>query len=182
MKILIAEDDPVSRILITSILRKLGHEVLQTTDGEKAWEVLSREKIPVLITDWMMPGIDGPELCRRLREREASRYTYVILLSARDNRESFLEGMEAGADDYLTKPLDAETLAARLRVAERILGLQREVHQLKSLLPICSYCRRIRHDDDTWSSLEQYVGQHTMLSHGLCPECYGEQAPPRLDR
>ena len=96
--------------------------------------------------------------------------------------EAAVKAIRSGAIDYLTKPLDVEQLTARLRVAERVLSLQREVRQLKEFLSVCSYCRKIRLDDDSWTSLERYLSLHTNLSHGMCPECYAIEAKPQLDR
>lgn len=173
MKILVAEDDPVSRLVLTSILRKLGHEVAEVPDGLEAWATFQQTPFAVVVSDWMMPSIDGLELTRRIRAADRVRYTYVILLTALSGRERYLEGMEAGADDFLTKPLDAEELRVRLRVAERILGLQAAVKQLEGLLPICAYCKKIRDEGGSWVRVETYVEQRTeaQFSHGICPEC-----------
>ena len=122
MKILIAEDDTTSRLLFSATLRKLGHTVTAVEDGRKAWEAWRQNDYSLLISDWMMPHIDGLQLCRMVRAEPTLQYTYIILLTAMDSKGSYLEGMDAGADDFITKPLDEEHLAARLRVAERILG------------------------------------------------------------
>jgi two-component system, cell cycle response regulator len=128
MKILIAEDDMTSRLLFSATLKKLGHNVTAVEDGRKAWDAWRQDDYPLLISDWMMPDIDGLELCRMVREEHSLQYTYVILLTAMDSKGSYLEGMDAGADDFITKPFDEELLAARLRVAERILGLHKKLH------------------------------------------------------
>jgi DNA-binding response OmpR family regulator len=185
MKILVAEDEPVSRLVLTSTLRKLGHEVSEAADGLTAWGAFQQTPFPVVVSDWMMPGIDGPELCRRIRSADRVLYTYVILLTALSGRARFLEGMEAGADDFLTKPMDADELRVRLRVAERIIGLQAEVKQLEGLLPICAYCKKIRDKDDSWVRMESYIEQRTdaAFSHGICPDCKTKvRAEFRLDR
>ena len=179
MRILVADDDDFSRTLLTHVLEGLGHEVTAVADGEAAWVAVRREYYPVLITDWMMPGISGPELCRLIRETQRDRYTYVIVLTVRGGKESYLEGMRAGADDFVTKPFDEEQLAARLAVAERILGLHRHVNRLEGLLPICSYCKRIRDDQRQWQQIESYVSARTetLFSHGICPECMKRHFP-----
>jgi two-component system chemotaxis response regulator CheY len=123
MKILIAEDDMTSRLVLGATLKKLGHEVTATMDGQQAWDALDKEHFPLLISDWMMPDMDGLELCRLIRAADQAQYTYIILLSALGGKSSYLDGMDAGADDFITKPFDEEQLAARLRVAERILDL-----------------------------------------------------------
>jgi diguanylate cyclase (GGDEF)-like protein len=128
MKILIAEDDPVSRRLLEAFLRKWGYQVVAVAKGDDAWALLEAEDPPRLaILDWMMPGIEGIEICRRVRERSGRPYTFMILLTARDQKQSLLVGMKAGADDYLSKPFDAEELRARLQVGERILKVQDEL-------------------------------------------------------
>jgi diguanylate cyclase (GGDEF)-like protein len=123
MKILIAEDDMTTRLVLGATLKKLGHEVTATSDGQQAWDALNNDHFPLLISDWMMPEMDGLELCRRIRAAEQRQYTYIILLTALGGKNSFLEGLDAGADDFVTKPFDEELLAARLRVAGRILAL-----------------------------------------------------------
>ena len=128
MRILIAEDDAISRRLLETILGKWGYEVVVALDGEQAWQVLQTENSPrLVILDWMMPGMDGIELCRRVRERLSVPYVYVLLLTARSQREDLLQGMDAGADDYVTKPFDANELKVRLRAGRRILDLQEQL-------------------------------------------------------
>lgn len=128
MKILIAEDEPVSRRLLEAFLRKWGYAVVAVAKGDDAWALLEAEDPPRLaILDWMMPGIEGVEICRRVRERTGRPYTYMILLTARGHQPSLLAGLKAGADDYLSKPFDAEELRARLQVGERILKVQDEL-------------------------------------------------------
>jgi signal transduction histidine kinase len=131
MKILIAEDDATSRTILTQILKQLGHEVVVAVDGEQAWGVFLAEDVPLLISDWMMPGLDGLELCRRIRADGRAAYTYIILLTVLGGKVNYLEAMKAGADDFISKPFDREQLTARLRVAERILGLQRDLTRLE---------------------------------------------------
>lgn len=131
MRILIAEDDTTSRVILGEILAQLGHDVVTAANGREAWAIFHREHVPLVISDWMMPDLDGIELCRRIRAENRARYTYVILLTALGGKDNYLEAMRAGADDFASKPLDADQLHARLRVAERILGLQRELVQLE---------------------------------------------------
>ena len=127
MKILIADDDPTSRLLLKAMVSKLGHECVVAEDGSSAWEVLASGGIDVLLTDWMMPGVDGPELCRRLRNEGGGAYIYIVLTTGLDHPEDVLEGMSAGADDYLTKPVDKFAVQTRLVAAERVTELH---HQL----------------------------------------------------
>jgi sigma-B regulation protein RsbU (phosphoserine phosphatase) len=182
MRILIAEDDPVSCLALTESLKNLGHEVVATENGRDAWTVFLREHLQLLISDWMMPHIDGLELCRMIRSENRTKYTYIILLTALGGKGSYLEGMKAGADDFITKPFDVDELAARLHVADRILNLQAEVKQLQRLLPICSYCRRIRDKSNVWTGLEEYIGKQTETSftHSVCPDCYETELAPEL--
>lgn len=127
MKVLAAEDDPVSRLILRKAVERAGHDCLVAGDGLEAWELFQREEPDVVISDWMMPGLDGPELCARVRALGRESYTYFILLTALDDREYFLTGLRGGADDYLTKPLDRDALAARLLAAERVTSLHREL-------------------------------------------------------
>jgi two-component system, cell cycle response regulator len=124
-QILIAEDNPVSRRMLETFLTQWGYQVVSAADGLEALRLLEREDAPPLaVLDWMMPGIEGPQVCKRVRERSDRPYTYILLLTARTQKEDLLRGLESGADDYLTKPFDAHELHARLRVGQRILDLQ----------------------------------------------------------
>ena len=120
MRILIAEDDSISRRLLEVTLIKWGYEVVSTEDGEAAWRVLQAEEAPSLaILDWMMPGLDGVEICRKVREREERPYTYIMLLTAKGSKEDVVIGLDAGADDYVNKPFDQKELRSRIKVGER---------------------------------------------------------------
>lgn len=123
MKLLIADDDTASRLVLGATLRKLGHTVTGAENGEQAWEAWQKDDYSLLISDWMMPELDGPGLFRRVRNEHRDRYSYLILLTSLGGKGSYLDGMEAGADDFITKPFDEDLLAARLGVAERILAL-----------------------------------------------------------
>jgi sigma-B regulation protein RsbU (phosphoserine phosphatase) len=178
MKILIAEDDPVTVQILRFTLLHYGHEVVSATNGSEAWEKFDTEPVRVIVSDWMMPGMDGLDLCRKVRERPKTDYTYFILLTAvNTGRENLRHAMDAGIDDFLTKPLDREAILMRLRVAERILEYTTQIRQLKELIPICMYCKRIRDDTNYWDQLETYIHMHTgsNFSHGICPECFASQ-------
>ena len=134
MKILVADDDPTSRLVLKGLVSKLGHDCVVAEDGSSAWEVLSSGGIDVLLTDWMMPGVDGPELCRRLRNEVGGGYIYIVLTTGLDNPEDVLAGMSAGADDYLTKPVDKFAVQTRLVAAERVTELHCQLSQAQAQL------------------------------------------------
>ncbi|AMV28407.1 Transcriptional activator protein CopR [Gemmata sp. SH-PL17] len=194
---LIAEDDPVSRTLLDHTLRGWGYDVVVTRDGNEAWAALLAEDAPNLaILDWMMPGLEGPEVCRRVRALAQPIPTYVILLTARGQSDDIVAGLESGADDYVTKPFDRQELRSRIRVGERVLALQRgladrvrdleavlgQVKELKGLLPICSYCKAVRDDQNYWHRVETYITAHSAarFSHGICPGCWKGVVEPEL--
>jgi DNA-binding response OmpR family regulator len=174
VRILFVEDDTDLRDSLGAALRHLGYEVDTAGGGEEAWALYNEQDYPVVVTDWLMADGDGLELCRRIRGAEREHYTYLIVLSGLGGTESYLEGMHAGADDFVVKPCEPRELDARLRVARRILGLQSRIHQLEGLLPICSYCKRIRGENDVWFSVEQYLSgrSNAHFTHGVCPVCY----------
>jgi len=189
MRVLIAEDDFVSRRLLERSLQNWGYEVIATENGAAAWAVLESPDPPhLVILDWMMPEMDGPQVCRLIRDSKRETYIYVILLTAKGGKEDIASGLEAGADDYITKPFDQQELRARLLVGERVLALEQqlstkvkdlekalnEVRQLKELLPICMYCKRVRDDQDYWHQIESYIHTHTGadFTHGICPDCF----------
>ena len=128
MKVLIAEDDPLSRRRLVSLLQKWGYEVVVTCDGAAAWKSLQEENGPrIAILDWLMPKMDGVQVCREVRQASSEPYVYVVLLTSKNDKEDYIMGWEAGVDDYLTKPFDAHELQAHLRAAERIIKLQDEL-------------------------------------------------------
>ena len=173
MKILIAEDDSIGQKVARVTVERLGHDVAVAGDGEAAWESLVKHPVHVIISDWMMPRLDGLDFCRRVRERKGREYVYFVLLTARTGRSDYLEAMDAGVDDFLAKPLKGDELHIRLRVAERILKFMGQVTELKRLLPICSYCKKVLDDKDYWHGIEHYIHTHTGadFSHGICPDC-----------
>ncbi len=173
MKILIVEDDLTSRLLLGATLKKLGHETTLTADGQQAWEAFAREPFPVVLSDWLMPVMDGLALCREIRKRPNAQYTNFILLTSLGGKENYLEAMEAGVDDFITKPYDEDQLGARLAVAARQLGLQNRMRQMEGMLSMCAFCKKIRDAENHWESLEAYIPKHTetQISHGYCPEC-----------
>ncbi|HVH68751.1 MAG TPA: response regulator [Gemmatimonadales bacterium] len=183
ISLLVVEDDDVAAAQFSAIATAAGYEVKQAHNGREAWELLQLARIPIVISDWYMPEMDGPDLCRRIRARTGEPYVYFILVTVRGGKQQYLAGMDAGADDFIAKPVDPDELRARLTVAERILGLRRELQQLETLLPICSYCKRIRNDKNEWEPLENYIETHfeRMLTHSICPDCYSRHVQPQLD-
>jgi sigma-B regulation protein RsbU (phosphoserine phosphatase) len=184
MNILIVEDDPVARIVLRKSLLVMAHTVTYATNGNTAWDLYAEHQHQCVISDWMMPQLNGLELCQKIRNDGKAGYTYFILLTARTKKEDYLTGMNAGADDFLTKPVDNDQLFARLRVAERILQLKDHVKKLETLLPICSYCKDIRHENGAWEDLEQYMVHqtNTKFSHGVCPSCYEHRVKAELKK
>jgi DNA-binding response OmpR family regulator len=197
VKILLAEDDPMFARLLRRLLEG-EYEVLLARDGVEAWEALLAEDAPQLaVLDWLMPRMDGIEVCRQVRHQPDMASMYLILLTSRDHIKDILAGFEAGADDYVIKPCDPEELRARVRVGRRVVELQSalaahvaqlqqaltSVRQLQGLLPICSYCKRIRNDQNYWEQLETYLSEHSeaSFSHGICPSCYLSIMKPQLE-
>ena len=199
MRAIIAEDDMVSRRVLEATLTRWGYEVVVTEDGNEAWEAIQKPGAPrLLILDWMMPGLDGPEICQRVRTMDGGDAFYILLLTAKARTEDIVAGLDSGADDYITKPFEREELQARVKTGQRIVDLndrlaQRvtelegalaKVQTLEGLLPICSYCKRIREGEDYRQSVETYVSQHSaaIFSHSICPDCYEQIVKPQLDQ
>ncbi|MCK5147506.1 response regulator transcription factor [bacterium] len=199
MKILIAEDDRISRRLLATSLGNKGFEVEAVENGQDALASLMAKDAPQLvILDWMMPEIDGIDVIRQFRNQQVERFTYIILLTAKGHKEDIASGLEAGADDYLIKPFDPRELNARLHVGIRMIELQNKlkdhveklqdaldnVQKLEGMLPICSYCKKIRNDKNYWTQVESYISAHTMaqFSHSICPDCYTAHVLPELEK
>jgi len=184
VKILAVEDDIVARKILVQALHRLGHDVIEAKDGHEALAHLEREPARVIVSDWIMPGIDGLELCRQVRARVNSEYVYFILLTSREaDHANQREAIEAGVDDFLKKPLDLQELWMRLRVSERILRYATQVQQLEAFLPICSYCKKVRDDQNYWQQIEGYINARTgsEFSHSVCPDCYTRVIVPELE-
>jgi DNA-binding response OmpR family regulator len=199
MRILIAEDDNASRRMLEASLQEWGFDVIQARDGMEAWELLAAPDAPsIAILDYMMPGMDGLEICRSLRKERPGRPVHVILLTSRGASEDVVEGLGAGADDFVVKPFNRNELRARILAGARIVNLQVElservrelyealaqVHRLEGMLPICSYCKKIRDDKNYWHQVETYIGErcNAQFSHGVCPTCYEKILEPELKR
>lgn len=183
MKILAVEDDLVSRKILKQALHRLGHETVEADDGDEALRLIKQETMRVIVSDWLMPGVDGLTLCRRIRTQANSEYTYFILLTSHTaNPTNQREAIEAGVDDFLNKPLDLHELWMRLRVAERILRFTTQVRQLEAFLPICSYCKKICDDQNYWQQIEDFINKRTgsEFSHSICPDCYQRVIVPEI--
>jgi DNA-binding response OmpR family regulator len=199
MRLVVADDDPVTRRLLEGVLGKLGFRVVLARDGTEALEILTGDDPPALaILDWMMPGLTGIDVCRQLRLRAPSGPTYVLIVTSREQTEDLVAALDAGADDYVTKPFQIEELKARVGVGLRVATLQRRladrvaelehalahVTRLQGLLPICMYCKKIRNDQNYWTQVETYVSDHSgaRFSHSICPECRAKHIEPELER
>ncbi|NDV63525.1 response regulator [Puniceicoccales bacterium CK1056] len=184
MNILIAEDDFISRKLLINILEELGHVVSVAADGKEAWDAYQAQPTRLVITDWLMPQMDGLELVRKIRENDKSDYTYIILLTANiGQRENYYKAMQAGVDDFLAKPLDRLELEIRLQVAQRILKASSHIESLENVLTICAYTKKIKFPDEGWQTIEEFMRSHLGLtiSHGIEPEYYDTVIKPQLD-
>ena len=194
MRVLVADDNLTARAFIETALTHWGYEVTSVSDGDQAWAELTTPDCPKLaIVDWLMPGMEGVELCRRLREGANEEPTYVIMVTVRRDQGDIVAGLEAGASDYLVKPFDPGELRARVKVGQRVVELQSElaaratalqealdnVRTLRGLLPICSFCNRIRGDEGEWHRVDVYIQRNSEanLSHGVCPRCIAEHFP-----
>jgi phosphoserine phosphatase RsbU/P len=197
MKVLVAEDDDVSRLRLEGFLAKRGYQVQAAASGTDAWEALQADDRPSLaILDWMMPGIDGVALCRRIRAMPALGGLYLLLLTGRGSRENILEGLRSGANDYVTKPFDPDELESRLRVAAQMVALHAElagrvkerqdalaeVKVLQGLLPVCCYCKSVRDDGNYWHKVEQYLANRArvQVTSGICPACWEKEIKPQF--
>jgi sigma-B regulation protein RsbU (phosphoserine phosphatase) len=188
MRILIAEDDATSRIVLATVLTKDGYDVTATDDGGAAWEVLQKPDTPRLaILDLMMPGIDGLELVRRVRAIPSIAPPYLIIVSTKSEKSDVIAALDAGANDYLTKPFDPGELRARIEVGRRMIEMRfelnenvkelkkalAEVRTLKGIVPICANCKNVRDDQGYWNRVESYLNEHTEadFTHAVCPDC-----------
>ena len=195
MKLLIAEDDFTTRTMLQSVMSRWGYEVQAVADGHAALAALELQDSPRLaLLDWTMPGLDGVEVCRQLRARPSANPPYLILLTARTQKDDIVLGLQAGANDYIAKPYDTGELQARLAVGVRMVELQAalalkiterdqligqlqvalaEVKKLSGIIPICAGCKKIRDDKGFWNQVEAYIQTHSLatFSHGLCPDC-----------
>ncbi len=194
MKILIAEDDITSRLMLKALLGKWGYSVIAVEDGLQAWRELQKpDSPPIAIIDWLMPGMNGLELCCRIQDLDRTTPIYALLLTGRDKKGDIVQGLLSGAKDYITKPFDNDELRARIQVAERMIEVQDSLNEkilelknalahiktLQGILPICMHCHKIRNDQEAWERLESYICEHSEaeFSHSICPACIKEHYP-----
>jgi sigma-B regulation protein RsbU (phosphoserine phosphatase) len=199
MRILIADDDPHTCSLLKSMLIQWGYDAVLAKNGKEALEILQQDDPPPLaILDRLMPGIDGVTLCRKVRENPNARPNYLILLTGMSDQQDIVEGLRAGADDYVTKPFNVDELQARVQIGVRMIELQSvlmerveqletalsHIKRLQGLLPICSYCKRIRDDQKYWQEIELYISEHSdaEFSHVICPDCNETIVKPEIEQ
>jgi len=188
MDILIAEDDSTTRMMLQGILNKWGFNSVSAVNGKDALAILQKKNFPpIALLDWNMPEMDGIDVCRRAQTIQVQVPVYIIMLTVRDSKDDIVKGLEAGADDYITKPFDENELRARINVAKRMVETQfalsqkamelsqtlKHVKTLQGIIPICSFCHKIRNDIQAWERLESYIQKHSdaKFSHGICPDC-----------
>jgi CheY-like chemotaxis protein len=197
MIVLVADDLDVNRKLLRTILTADGYDVIDAADGKEAFEIIQGATGPIVgLIDWEMPEMEGIEVCKRARALHDMPPIYLILLTVRDSKQDTVTGLNAGANDYITKPFDKTELLARVGIGRQMVQLQQtltervaelrealvSVKQLGGLLPICSYCKKIRDDQNYWTQVEAYVGKHSdaKFSHSICPQCYEEIIKPQM--
>lgn len=198
MRILIAEDDATSRIVLATALKNEGYDVVSTADGGAAWQHFQQPDAPPLaILDLVMPGIDGLELVRLVRSLPSSVPPYLIIVSTKSAKADVIAALDAGANDYLTKPFDAGELKARVEVGRRMIEMRFEladkvvqleqaleqVQTLRGIIPICANCKNVRDDQGYWNKVETYLNDHTEaeFSHAVCPDCMKRLYPQFRD-
>ena len=181
MKILAVDDDPIVLGIVKAGLTGLGHKVVACENGADGWDAFKQSEFSIVVTDWDMPYLDGLQLTDLVRMARRDRYTYVIMLTGMSKREHYLQGLAAGADAFLVKPLDGALLEAQVAIGERIVGLEAHTKQLEAIITVCSHCKRVK-DDVEWVSLEDYVMRRfkTKPSHGYCPDCFDTKVAPEL--
>lgn len=183
-KVHIVEDDKTTRRLLENVTSMLGYDVRSYENGQQAWDAFTIERPQIVVSDWMLPEMDGLELCRKLRESMKESYTYFVLISAQKRSRPNLEAaINAGVDDFLKKPIGSDEIWNRMRVAERILNFNQQVRRLESLIPICCYCKKVRNDGDLWEQIEQYVNERTGadFTHSICPSCMDTHVRPQME-
>jgi DNA-binding response OmpR family regulator len=181
--ILIVDDSQVSIQVLSHQLQNAGYSISVAMDGKKALDVVEKDLPDLVLLDIMMPDMDGYEICRRIRDNEGTRMIPVIFLTARSSKEDIVQGFEAGAVDYVTKPFNTAELLARVRTHVELKRARDEIKTLRGILPICAGCKAIRDEKGDWVPLEEYLIHHSAaeLSHSLCPVCIRKYYPQYAD-
>ncbi|HUB68600.1 MAG TPA: response regulator [Candidatus Methylacidiphilales bacterium] len=197
MTVLLADDDATNRDLMRAIVSKKNYDLVEASNGAEALQILEKTSTPlVALLDWEMPEMEGVEVCRRVRANKLLAPRFLILVTVRDSKRDIVAGLSAGANDYITKPFDKTELLARVNTGAQMVELQQaltqrveeladalaKVKQLTGLLPICSYCKKIRDDKNYWQQVDDYVSSHSeaTFSHSICPVCYEQIVLPQL--
>jgi DNA-binding response OmpR family regulator len=198
MTVVVADDLDVNRKLLRTLLTADGYDVVEASDGHEALSLLQNARQPLVgLIDWEMPQLEGPVVCRQARAMNSAMPLFLILVTVRNSKRDVVAGLQAGANDYITKPFDKTELVARVKIASQMVELQQaltqhvdelkealmRVKQLSGLLPICSYCKKIRDDQNYWTQVEAYVGKHSeaRFSHSICPTCYEQIVKPEME-
>ena len=196
-KVLIVDDDVRNLFALTTALERFKINVLNAESGMEAISLLEKNKdIDIVLMDITMPQMEGIEVCRQARALTTEIPLFLILVTVRDSKQDVVAGLLSGANDYITKPFDKTELLARVKVGSQMVELQQtlterveelkealiNVKQLSGLLPICSYCKKIRDDQNYWQQVESYVGKHSdaKFSHSICPQCYEDIIKPQM--
>jgi sigma-B regulation protein RsbU (phosphoserine phosphatase) len=171
--ILAVDDTPSDLALLAQILEREGYSLALAKDGSQALDIAAKEKPDLILLDIFMPGMDGIEICRRLKADPATQEIPVIFVTSQSGSDEVLAGFEAGAVDYVTKPFRIPELLARVHVQAELRRVQREIRTLRGILPTCAHCKKIRDEKGIWHSIESYISQHSEahFSHGICPDC-----------
>ena len=205
MDVLIVDDEPDIIKILRKYLENHGLGVLTAQNGREALEILHKSDVRLVITDRIMPEMDGIALCRSIRASDISGYVYIIILTISGSKEDIVNGINAGADDYVTKPFNLEELKVRVDSGLRVLDLEQSLHEkikeeeilvgelkaaldqvqkLSGMLPICATCKKIRDDKGYWNKIETYICEHSeaKFTHGMCPDCAKEYRSEYFDK
>jgi DNA-binding response OmpR family regulator len=198
LRILAVDDDATTRLTLHSVIRAAGWSPVVVADPEEAFQILTGpDAPPIALIDWQMPTLSGIDLCRRLRSAAPDARPYLIFITSNSATSDIAEGLDAGADGYMTKPIASIELLARVRAGIRMIALQQDLRTrlqeaeatsmrtrpLREPLPICAYCRRIRDEEQQWSTIEQYLTHRAgvRFTHGFCPACYEDHVRPDVE-
>lgn len=193
MRLLLADDDRATRVLLRASLERWGYAVEEAEDGRRALDVLLGPGPPrIALLDWVMPGKDGPDVCREVAARASGPLIYLILVTSKSSKADIVAGLDSGAHDFLSKPVDAAELRSRVAVGARLVEAEdalraasARIRPLQRLLPICGQCKSVRTDTGYWQAIESYVEEQTasgpLFSHSICPECARSLYPELYD-